>query len=117
MSSAFSWLPFVATIDRRKTAEPKKGRAVIWAVFLTAHAAANTRGLKEFRNTQTKARILGWELLDTFHAVGHSSKFLARMECSLKYAREQEQKVICEREEAEVLKGGLCLKALWIEVA
>ena len=113
------WLTFNACVDKKPLhLPPKKDRAVIWAVFVDGNSTGK-QGFQHFRSAQSRARRLGWKILDTFHAVNHSSKFLACMKTSLKYARDQETKLLCIGGGGAEIFGNneLYPNSLWIEMA
>lgn len=101
-------------------APPKADRAVLWIVAL----AGNNRtpqGFEAFEVGQKSARAAGYTVLDSMHHVRERSRFLARKEVSLKYAREQER--LSTHVKAHPFKNSDLqdiaegLIALWVEVA
>ncbi len=94
---------------------PEKNRAVMWGVFL-AGTSTGADGYRQFLEARRDAKSRGWEVLDSIHAVDESSKFLARYEMGLNYARDQERRIL-NGKGSPILGDRLALKALWVEVA
>ena len=115
-SFALAGFTCVATVP-----PPAKDRAALWVVLIAGNCRT-PMGFKAFEEGQESAREAGYEVLDSLHHVRERSRFLARKEVSLEYARKQEKLAVVvgpiedigKSDLAEIAEG---VVALWVEVA
>jgi len=100
---------------------PAKDNAALWVVFIAGNCRTPV-GFKAFEVGQESAKRAGFDVLDSMHNVRERSKFLARKEVDLAYAREQEKLAVYIGPITDLGKSDLQgvaegVVALWVEVA